>query len=371
MNQRFNILFGLIFGLLTTIMAHGASFSASRAILENNPIPFGKLPPEHETHAASMTEAKDGTLLATWFGGSSENAPDIKIYLSEKPKNGPWSQPRVIDDGTCTREGVTKEYSTWNPVLFTHPDDGTIYLWYKITGIGPQKGYKNWWGAVRTSEDNGRTWSERLWLPSVPKDLAVFEPYHFHATGPVKNRPIVLPDGRLLCGSSTESPIGWRTHFEFYEAGDWTGQKHGVKIVGPLEGRGIQASFIHQSRDMKQLLAFTRDDGITTSQDGGLSWSPIRKSPVTTSKGLHSVTTREGLHFLVFNKDRTRTPLSLARSTDGENWDVIIEDLQSDQRKSMDYPTIMQSQDGKLHVVHTHGRDFINHLVLDTAYLSQ
>lgn len=229
----------------------------------------------------------------------------------------------MVDDGTCTRDGITKEYSTWNPVLFTDPKQGTLYLWYKITGEGPKPGYQNWWGAVRTSSDHGKTWSDRIWLPQVPNKLDIFKPYHFHATGPVKNHPIILPDGRLLCGSSTESPAGWRTHFEIYEADDWTGQKHGVSVIGPLEGRGIQASFIVLSSDYKNLRAFTRDDGITSSHDGGKSWSPITKSPVTTSKGFHAVTTKEGWHFLVFNKDRTRTPLGLARSKDGENWEVM------------------------------------------------
>ena len=49
--------------------------------------------------------------------------------------------------------------------------------------------------------------------------------------------------------------MGWRTHFEIYQAGDWTGQKHGVEVIGPLEGRGIQASFIELSKDKQRLKA--------------------------------------------------------------------------------------------------------------------
>lgn len=357
--------------MATITSLQSAQFAPDRAILEEHAIPFGSLPEQHHTHAASLTETKDGTLLSTWFGGSEENAPDVKIYLSRKALGAAWSEPEMIDDGTCTRNGETKEFSTWNPVLFTDPQSGTVYLWYKITGVGPRPGYQNWWGVVRTSTDHGQTWSERIWLPDVSQDLAVFAPYHYHATGPVKNRPIILSDGKLLCGSSTESPIGWRTHFEIYEAGDWTGRKHGVTVIGPLEGRGIQASFIALSADKLKLRAFTRDDGITSSNDGGLSWSAIEKSPVTTSKGFHAETTNAGWHFLTFNKDRTRTPLSLARSRDGEQWEVIIEDLRSDGRKSMDYPSMMQTSDGKLHIVHTFGRQYINHLVLDTDYLSR
>jgi len=350
-------------------------FTREKAVLEHHKIPHGPLPSKHHTHASSITEAKDGTLLAAWFAGTRENAADVDIWVSRKAPGKSWSQPVVVDDGTRPVDGKDKEFSTWNPVLFTDPGSGRIYLWFKVTGEGRAAGYKNWWGAVRTSDDAGKTWSDRIWLPEIPRNAqteTVFKPYNFHATGPVKNRPLIMPDGSLLCGSSTESPTGWKTHFEHYQAGDWTGRKHGVKIYGPImDGRSIQPSFVTLSKDLKHLAAFTRDNGYTESRDGGRTWTKIRKSPITTSKGLHAVTTGKNVHFLVFNKTRSRTPLGLARSVDGKTWKVIIEDLWSDGRQSMDYPTIMQTRDGKLHVVHTYGRNCIHHIVLDTAYLER
>ena len=259
-----------------------AEHDRARAILEEHRIPHGPLPAKHETHASTITEAADGTLVAAWFAGTKENAPDVKIWASRKePSAKAWAEPVMVDDGT--RDG--REYSTWNPVLFTDPKNGTIYLWYKITGEGPEHGPRNWWGAVKTSTDAGKTWSERIWLPRV--DTAAhpeFAPYSGHAAGPIKNRPIILPDGGLLCGSSTETKPGWRVHFEVYQPGDWTGAKRGVKIIGPIEGNGIQPSFITLAPDW--LKAFTRDDGITSSNDGGKTWSPIGPSPVKTSKGI-------------------------------------------------------------------------------------
>lgn len=345
-----------------------AEHDRSRAVIEEHRIPHGPLPQKHECHASTITEAADGTLIAAWFAGTKENAPDVKIWASRKvPGAKEWAEPAVVDDGT--RDG--REYSTWNPVLFTDPKTGTIFLWYKITGEGPEHGPRNWWGAVKTSSDAGRTWSGRVWLPRV--DTAahpVFAPYGAHATGPVKNRPLILPDGSLLCGSSTETKPGWRVHFEIYQAGDWTGEKQGVKIIGPIEGEGIQPSFITLSPDLQRLKAFTRDDGITASGDGGLTWSPTGRSPVKTSKGFHAVTTRSGWHFLAFNQTASRHPLELARSRDGEHWETILPSLRADGNKGMDYPTVIQTRDGRLHIVHTFGRAFINHLVLDTDYLS-
>jgi hypothetical protein len=352
-----------------------APLERGRAVLEEHAVPHGALPAEHETHAATITEAADGTLVAAWFGGTEENHPDVAVWASRKPPGAAaWSEAVVVDDGSREVGGERRDFSCWNPVLFTGPGDGTVYLYYKITGDGSEPGYKNWWGAVRTSRDAGATWSERVWLPMVPDTSGarrVFEPYSGHATGPVKNRPLAMPDGSLLCASSTESPVGWRVHFERYQAGDWTGEKHGVEIVGPLPGglEGIQPTFLVHSPDHQKLQVLTREDGTAWSEDGGRSWSELVRGPVDTSKGLHAVTASNGWHFLAFNPTG-RTPLSLARSRDGREWETVLPVLHAEGALKMDYPTVMQSADGKLHVVHSFGRDHINHLVLDTDYLS-
>ena len=359
--------------LSTLATAQEPTFDRDRAVLEEHHIPRGELPKKHETHASTITEANDGTLIAAWFGGTDENHPDVKIWVSRQtPGAKSWSEPVVADDGVRQVDGERKEFSCWNPVLITHPD-GTLYLYYKITGSGPKPGYKNWWGAVRTSTDHGTTWSDRIWLPSTSTDGdgKVFVPYDGKLTGPVKNRPLIMPDGSLLCGSSTESDHGWRVHFEIYQPNDWTGQKHAAQVIGPLlKGeKGIQPTFLVHSKDFQHLQVLTREDGTATSRDGGQTWTQVEKGPIDTSKGLHAVTTKNGWHFLVFNPTG-RTPLSLARSRDGKNWEIILPELRVDGDKKMDYPSILQARDGRLHVVHSYGRDHIHHMVLDTEYLS-
>lgn len=353
------------------------------AILETHNIPHGPLPRQRQIHSATITEAADGTLLAAWFGGSREGRADVDIWVARKPIDGPWAEPVVVDDGVCTitgRDGQERgiEYACWNPVLFTDPDSGRICLWFKITGETDLPGYKNWWGAVRTSDDHGRTWSERIWLPEIKKEQrhAVFEPYAYRATGPVKNRPIVMPNGDLLCASSTESPVGWRIHFERYRAGDWTGQQHGVEIIGPVLDAGanaprgpgnahaIQPSFIMLSPDMEHLAVFARESAWSESTDGGKTWSPIERSPIDNKAGSHAMTTTNGVHLLAYNPPPDRKPLSLARSFDGQRWEVLIEDV-SRNRDQADYPSMMQGADGRIHIVHSHGREHVRHVVLD------
>lgn len=356
---------------------------APRAILEIHNIPHGPLLRRRQIHSATITEAADGTLVAAWFGGSREGRADVDIWVARKPIDGPWAEPTVADDGVRTitgRDGQERgvEHACWNPVLFTDPGSGRIYLWFKITGETDLPGYKNWWGAVRTSDDHGRTWSERIWLPEIKNEQrhAVFEPYAYRATGPVKNRPIVMPNGDLLCASSTESPVGWRIHFERYRAGDWTGQQHGVEIIGPVLDAGanaprgpgnahaIQPSFIVLSPDMEHLAVFARESAWSESTDGGKTWSPIERSPIDTKAGSHAMTTTNGVHLLAYNPPPNRRPLSLARSFDGQRWEELIEDV-SRNRDQADYPSMMQGADGRIHIVHSHGREHVRHVVLD------
>ena len=73
----------------------------------------------------------------------------------------------------------------WNPVLF-QPKRGPLLLFYKV---GPSP--TSWWGLLTTSADGGKSWSPPKRLPEG-------------ILGPIKNKPVQLRNGDLLCGSSTE-----------------------------------------------------------------------------------------------------------------------------------------------------------------------
>ena len=106
--------------------------------------------------------------------------------------DGKWTTPVELIDGS---EHEEQEFACWNPVLF-QPADGPLMLFYKV-GLNP----RDWWGALITSNDDGKTWSKprRLGtngdLPEANRNLL----------GPVKNKPIQLADGTILCPTSTEN----------------------------------------------------------------------------------------------------------------------------------------------------------------------
>jgi BNR repeat-like domain len=137
--------------------------------------------PFPECHASTIAATKGG-LVAAWFGGTEERDPDVGIWVSRHDGNS-WSKPVEWANG-IQYEG--KRYPCWNPVLFQAPADGPLLLFFKV---GPTP--SSWWGELIISHDQGRTFGERRRLPEG-------------IDGPVRCKPMLLPDQTLLCGSSTE-----------------------------------------------------------------------------------------------------------------------------------------------------------------------
>ena len=148
-------------------------------------------PPTPSCHASTIVETRAG-FLAAWFGGTAEKNPDVVIYVARR-EGGRWSRrPRWPTASRPTAGG-----SPAGTPSCTRPKDGPILLFSKV-GPSPDR----WWGVLQTSVDDGRTWSEPRRLPDG-------------ILGPIKNKPIALPDGSLLCPSSAEDEkLGWRVFLE-------------------------------------------------------------------------------------------------------------------------------------------------------------
>ena len=105
--------------------------------------------PTPECHASTLAETSSG-MVAAWFGGTREKDPDVGIWLS-RLVHGHWTDPKEVVNG-IQKNGL--RYPCWNPVLF-RTADGSLLLFYKV---GPSP--REWWGEMKTSDDNGLTWSD-------------------------------------------------------------------------------------------------------------------------------------------------------------------------------------------------------------------
>ena len=187
--------------------------------------------------------------------------------------------------------------------------------------------------------------------------------------GPIKNKPIQLTDGALLCPSSSEDE-GWRIHMErTSDLGQtWTRTE---ALNDRRDFGAIQPTLLVHSEKRLQALSRTKQGKISEiwSEDAGKSWSPMRLTALPNpSAGIDGVTLKDGRHLLVYNPTKSgRTPLSVAMSKDGKEWkDVAV--LESAPGE-YSYPAIIQSSDGIAHITYTWKRERIKHVTLDPRKL--
>jgi predicted neuraminidase len=331
---------GLCLSCLTPARAAEApALVKTEFIYERAPFP--------QCHASTLAETKTG-LVAAWFGGTAERNNDVGIWSSRLETNQ-WSAPVEVANGIDPKG---QRYPCWNPVLFQAPQ-GPLLLFYKV-GPSPSR----WWGMVKSSPDGGKTWSPARRLPEG-------------LLGPIKNKPVLLADGTLLCPSSTEDD-GWRIHLERTRDLGQTWSKTEPLNDGRKFG-AIQPTILLHPNHRLQLLCRSRQGWITQcwSEDDGKTWSALQATSLPNpNSGLDAVTLRDGRHLLVYNHTaRGRTPLNVAISTEGRIWNSVVE-LETEPGE-YSYPAVIQTSDGLVHTTYTWRRVRVKHAVLDPRKLPQ
>jgi predicted neuraminidase len=302
-------------------------------------------PPFASCHASTLTQTSSGSILCAWFAGSEEGANDVAIWLSTLDQLG-WSSPKKI--------GETTGVACWNPVLFTMPSK-EVLLFYKV-GRNPLQ----WSGFLKRSYDEGNHWSEAEGLPAG-------------IIGPTKNKPLLLLNGALLCGSSIESWMRWGCWIDItYDMGRTWSKSSPINVDSQLFGIIQPTLFFGKDGTIKLLARSHQIGSICTAEsyDQGKTWSSARPIALPNpNSAIDAVNILDGRVVLVYNHSKEdRYPLNTAISEDGGmTWktEVILEDSPGE----YSYPSIIQITDEKIHITYTWNRKYIKHVVLDPKLL--
>ena len=337
-----------VFDQVTPVGTNGLSSAEFIYPLEGRQTP--------QCHASTIESTPTG-LVAACFGGTHEKNPDVGIWVSRKI-DGVWTRPVEVINGV---ESEQVRYPCWNPVLF-QMTNGPLVLFYKV-GPTPQ----SWWGMRMTSQDGGKSWSKPV---KLGEDKAIG-----HLIGPVKNPPIELDDGSLLCPSSTEHN-NWRVHFERSKDGgkSW-------EVIGPIHNgekfNAIQPSILRYKDGSMQVLCRTQESVLAESwsRDGGKTWSkPTATTLPNPNAGTDATTLQDGRQILIYNHTVRRAPfpanrnmLNVAVSNDGKSWKTVLT-LERD-KSEYSYPTVIQDDSGIIHVVYTWRRQTVKHVEINPSEL--
>lgn len=151
------------------------------------------------SHASTIVKMDDGRFMSAYFAGTGEGADDVRIWFSVY-ENGEWNTPAQVP----SKDTVPH----WNPVLINF--GSYVRLYYKV---GEEIPY--WVTKYTDTYDAGKTWTE-------PKELV--EGDTSGGRGPVRNKSIILSDGTIIAGASTEQGL-WRAFFDLSVDGGKTWQK--------------------------------------------------------------------------------------------------------------------------------------------------
>lgn len=366
-------------------------------------------------HSASVAELNNGDLLATFFLGAREGAPDVCIYTARKPKDATdWEPLQLVANGDL-RQGA-KTYGTeidstltepivtnvnrkacYNPVLFQIPD-GDLLLFYKIG-----KNVRDWTGYMMRSSDDGKTWSDpraELAVASHPTPSSQLSPVQCSDSllGAIKNQPIYLPagfrcangtvleHGRILSPSSKETGTAskeksgkWRSYIEVSEDDGYTWALYGPVPQASHIGTIQPALLVHPDGRIQMLCRTHRPSDneahyarIATafSDDGGLTWGEMQliEDLPNNNSGIGAVTLKDGTFALVYNPfslvpgpDKPlRNPCCIATSHDGLHWEHRLT-LESSPISQYSYPSLLMGSDGTLHAIYTWRRQGIKY----------
>jgi predicted neuraminidase len=349
--MKFYQLFLLIF--ISTAVTAQKPYTGENAVVKSDYIYKAEDVIFPSCHASTIAETKNG-LIAAWFGGTAEKNPDVGIWVS-RFESGKWSIPVEVANGV---QHKTLRYPTWNPVLFNYGDE--IILFYK-EGPDPEK----WWGKYVTSTDNGKTWSRPVRLPEG-------------IAGPIKNKPELLSNGKLICPTSSEDN-GWRVHMEFTPDRGLNWERTEAMNDGKKLS-AIQPSILKHPGGKLQILCRSKNKYILSawSTDNGKSWSNLEPIDLPNpNSGTDAVTLKDGRHVLIYNHIKPnetwgdRNILNMAVSEDGINWKAaILLENDADKDGEFSYPAVIQTNDGMIHITYTWNRKLIKHVVVDPSKLT-
>jgi predicted neuraminidase len=198
---------------------------------------------------------------------------------------------------------------------------------------------------------------------------------------PVRGKPLQLPDGSLLCPSSTEHDNDWRFHYEVLTRLDRPELGPSWRRFEPENQpyQVIQPTLLRLADDSLRALYRSKNKRIIAnrSTDGGRTWSELEETNLpNNNSGVEALTLADGRHLLLYNHlggDRKdgwgkRNVLNLAVSKDGLEWEAVAF-VEKKEKGEFSYPAMIQTKDGLVHMSYTWNRQKVKHLVVDPAKL--
>jgi len=265
---------------------------------------------ESDRHVAfpGICRTQTGALVVVYREGyshASGQPDDGRVMLVRSPDKGKtWSQPVVVQDdpGADDRNAAIECMA-----------DGTLCLiWDKYgTGRYPKPGHH--WAWMRTSTDEGRTWSE-------PAKVSKDENVH------TRSRPLDLGNGKWLIpySESTSRPTA-SSYFCIYDPGSGSFEEIAATPLCQRNVADETAVVRAANRDLVALIRSNTDPALfqIVSKDDGRTWSAPRLTSIPSQfTPADLVTLHNGWLLCSFSFRERRNERLVVSRDNGATWDV-------------------------------------------------
>ena len=338
---------------------------------------------DKHVHSSSIVQAPNGDLLACWFHGSGERTADDVLIRGARLQKGAeaWSPVFSMAD--------TPGFPDCNPVLFVDAQERLHLFWIAVLAhrwemsLLKHRTAEDWLGdgpprwnrqevitlkpgdafAEAVKQGFAENASQALWAeyaPSYEEQIirAAQDPAKRQMGWMTRTHLLILPGGRILLplysdgfclGLAAISDDGGET---------W-------RAAQPMVGPGLNQPSIVRKKD-GTLVAYMRDEGPipsrvfkSISKDDGETWSYAVKTAIPNpSSSLEVVALANGHWVMIFNDvEDGRYSFAAALSDDeGETWKWKRHIALAEKgQKSFSYPSLIQADDGLLHLTYSYG----------------
>ncbi len=305
-------------------------------------------------HASTLAQLPGGELLALWWAGTRESAPDVAIYAS-RWNGARWSAPRrIVERQQLGRQLGFGVRRLGNPVAWV-AGDGRVHLYAVATGLGG-------WAASRivhlVSDDGAQSFSAQRVLALSPL---------FNTSTLVRTPALATADGGWLLPAYFE--LG--NKYPLLIAMDAQGVPRWARRIGASRA-SLQPALLAISQN--EIHALMRDHGernriqAAISRDAGLTWEDQEPLPqLNHDSSIAAIRLAEGGFVMAHNdqgeaKGAGRDWLRLSVSSDARQWRASEDVARGTPVDEFSYPSLLQVG-RQLHVTFTARRGAIGHHV--------
>jgi predicted neuraminidase len=274
-------------------------------------------PAAHASSLLAMPAAHPSTLMAFWFAGTRESAPDVQIAAAQFDRaTQQWSAARFVVNRLAIGEslgwGVRR---LGNPVAWLDRQ-GQIHLFVVATGLGG-------WAAARIVHLRQSNAGQDFAVLSFEVARVLPLSWLWNTSFLVRTAPLPLVDGGMVLPVHFELGIKYPVALRFDANGEFKSMVRISRRTHLLQPTLLMMSGSHW-------LALMRDQStvgkvaVAQTSDSGRHWVDLPDlALVNTDSSVAGLAVAPGRLFLAHNSSpHTRTTLDLSASADGRAWSL-------------------------------------------------